>query len=101
MFNIVYYPEFLIKFFNEYSDKTQFLKGAEIAIFFIVVTFFANKFSEGGPLVDLFVLMSSIYIPLIFFKSSQCYCFICLYHCYDLQKKKYFLKILKDHLFYF
>ena len=63
MFNIVYYPEFLIKFFNEYSDKTQFLKGAEIAIFFIVVTFFANKFSEGGPLVDLFVLMSSIYIP--------------------------------------
>ena len=39
MFNVLYYPDFLTQFFNEYSDKTQFLKGAEIAIFFIVVTF--------------------------------------------------------------
>ena len=56
IYNVIYYPNFLTQFFNEYSDKTQFLKGAEIAIFFIVVTFFANKYSENGPLVDLFVL---------------------------------------------
>ena len=88
MFNIVYYPEFLIKFFNEYSDKTQFLKGAEIAIFFIVVTFFANKFSEGGPLVDLFVLMSSIYIPLIFFKSRSAAIALFVYIIVMIYKKK-------------
>ena len=40
--------------------------------------------------------MSSIYIPLIFFKSrSAAICFICLYHCYDLQKKKYFFENTK------
>lgn len=96
MFNIVYYPEFLIKFFNEYSDKTQFLKGAEIAIFFIVVTFFANKFSEGGPLVDLFVLMSSIYIPLIFFKSRSAAIALFVYIIVMIfKKKKYFFENTK------
>lgn len=96
MFNIVYYPEFLIKFFSEYSDKTQFLKGAEIAIFFIVVTFFANKFSEGGPLVDLFVLMSSIYIPLIFFKSRSAAIALCVYIIVMIyKKKKYFFENTK------
>lgn len=93
LFNIVYYPEFLIKFFNEYSDKTQFLKGAEIAIFFIIVTFFSNKFSEGGPLVDLFVLMSSIYIPLIFFKSRSAAIALFVYIIVMIyKKKKYFFE---------
>lgn len=96
LFNIVYYPEFLIKFFNEYSDKTQFLKGAEIAIFFIVVTFFANKFSEGGPLIDLFVLMSSIYIPLIFFKSRSAAIALFVYIIVMIYKrKKYFFENTK------
>mgnify|MGYP001464515735 CR=1 FL=1 len=99
MFNVIYYPDFLTRFFNEYSDKTQFLKGAEIAIFFIVVTFFANKFANKGPLIDLFVLTSSIYVPLIFFKSRSAaialfaYIFVMI-----LRKKNYFFEKLKKSL---
>jgi len=91
MFNVLYYPDFLTHFFNEYSDKTQFLKGAEIAIFFIVVTFFANKYVENGSLVDLFVLTSSLYIPLIFFKSRSAAIVLLFYIVTMLyRKKKYF-----------
>ena len=93
IFNVIYYPDFLTQFFNVYSDKTQFLKGAEIAIFFIVVTFFANKYIEKGPLVDLFALTSSIYIPLIFFKSRSAAIALFIYIALMLyRKKEYFFE---------
>ena len=93
MFNVIYYPDFLTQFFNEYSDKTQFLKGAEIAIFFIVVTFFTNKYIEKGLLVDLFVLTSSIYIPLIFFKSRSAAIALFIYIAVMVyRKKRYFFE---------
>ena len=96
IYNVIYYPDFLTQFFNEYSDKTQFLKGAEIAIFFIVVTFFANKYVENGPLLDLFVLTSSIYIPLIFFKSRSAAIALFIYIVVMLyRKKKNFIENLK------
>ena len=96
IFNVIYYPEFLTQFFNEFSDKTQFLKGAEIAIFFIVVTFFANKYVENGPLVDLFVLTSSIYIPLIFFKSRSAAIALFIYIVVmGYRKKEYFYANLR------
>jgi len=93
MFNVLYYPNFLIQFFNEYSDKTQFLKGSEIAIFFIVVTFFANKYEEIPFLVDLFVISSSLYIPLIFFKSRSAAIALFIYIVVmTFRKKKYFVE---------
>ena len=93
IFNVIYYPDFLTQFFNEFSDKTQFLKGAEIAIFFIVVTFFANKYIENGPLIDLFVLTSSIYIPLIFFKSRSAAIALFIYIAVMFyRKKRYFFE---------
>ena len=102
IYNVIYYPNFLTQFFNQYSDKTQFLKGAEIAIFFIVVTFFANKYSENGPLVDLFVLSSSIYIPLIFFKSRSAAIALFIYIVVMIYKKrKYFIENLRKTLILF
>ena len=102
MFNVLYYPDFLTQFFNEYSDKTQFLKGAEIAIFFIVVTFFANKYAENGSLVDLFVLTSSLYIPLIFFKSRSAAIVLLFYIVIMVyRKKKYFVENKRRSLILF
>ena len=102
IYNVIYYPNFLTQFFNQYSDKTQFLKGAEIAIFFIVVTFFANKYSENGPLVDLFVLSSSIYIPLIFFKSRSAAIALFIYIVVMIyRKRKYFFENLRKTLILF
>ncbi len=99
VFNVMYYPDFLTRFFNEFSDKTQFLKGAEIAIFFIVVTFFANKYEDRGFLVDLFVLTSSIYIPLIFFKSRSAAFALLIYILFMVYRKKnYFIENIKKSL---
>lgn len=71
IFNVIYYPDIFEEFFNKYSDKTQFLKGSEIAIFFIVVTFFSLRLSKKNHTLDLFILFSSIYFPLIIFKSRS------------------------------
>ena len=96
IFNVLYYPEFLISFFDTYSDKTQFLKGSEIAIFFIVVTFFSNRYFEKGLMIDLFVFFSSFYLPLMFFKSRAGGIAIALYFIFEVLKyRKYFTKDLK------
>ena len=71
IFNVIYYPDIFEEFFNKYSDKTQFLKGSEIAIFFIVVTFFSLRLSKKNYILDLFILFSSIYFPLTIFKSRS------------------------------
>ena len=91
--SIIIFPELLTDFFNQYSDKTRFLKGSEIAIFFLVVTFYAYKFSEKSIFTNLFVLFSSAYIPFIFFKSRAAGFAIFTYIIFILYKKKrYFLE---------
>ena len=96
VFNVLYYPQFLTYFFDTYSDKTQFLKGSEIAIFFIVVTFFSNRYFKKGFMVDLFVFFSSFYLPLMFFKSRAGGIAIALYFIFEVLKhRKYFIKDLK------
>jgi len=99
IFNVLFYPEVLISFFSEYSDKVQFLKGAEISIFFIVITFFSNRYFKNGFMIDLFLLSSSIYFPLTIFKSRSAGfalgCFI-IYELYLL--KDYFKTNLRKSL---
>lgn len=96
LFNVLYYPEFLNKFFNFYSDKTQFLKGSEIAIFFMIVTFFTNRFSKKGIFIDVFVLFSSIYLPLMFFKSRSGGFAVLIFVLFEMYThRKYFLINLK------
>ena len=58
VFNVLYYPEVIEIFFNNYSDKTQFLKGSEVAIFFIVVTFFGNRLIKENYRLDIFIIAS-------------------------------------------
>ena len=96
IFNVLYYPEFLTTFFDTFSDKTQFLKGSEIAIFFISVTFFSNRLYKRGIFLDVFVLFSSFYLPLMFFKSRAGGIAIFIYFMLEvLIHRKYFQKNLK------
>lgn len=96
IFNVLYYPEFLTLFFNNFSDKTQFLKGSEIAIFFIVVTFFSNRLNKNGIFLDIFIVFSSFYIPLMFFKSRAGGIAIFIYFVIEtIVHRKYFSINLK------
>ena len=92
IFNIIYYPDFIETFFNQYSDKTRYLKGSEIAIFFIVVTFYAEKLYEKALFTNLFVLFSSAYIPFLFFKSRAAGFALFVYIAFRLYKKKSYFK---------
>ena len=92
VFNVYYYPSFLTTFFNEYSDKTQFLKGAEIAIFFVIVTFFANKFIQERLFFDIFLIFSSLYLPLMFFKSRSGGFAVFVFVLIEIYKKRFYFK---------
>lgn len=92
MFNVYYYPSFLTTFFNQYSDKTQFLKGAEIAIFFVLVTFFANKFIQERLFFDIFLIFSSLYLPLMFFKSRSGGLAVFVFVLIEIYKKRFYFK---------
>ena len=92
IFNVYYYPNFLTVFFNQYSDKTQFLKGAEIAIFFIIVTFFANRFIPERLFFDIFLVFSSFYAPLMFFKSRSGGFAIFVFIFIEIYKKRFYFK---------
>lgn len=92
LFNVIYYPDFLTNFFNNFSDKTQFLKGSEIAIFYIVVTFFANSVKKKGKYLDAFILISSIYISLALFKSRSAGIALIIYFLVEIYVYRKYLK---------
>jgi len=93
IFNVLFYPEALISFFSEYSDKVQFLKGSEISIFFIIVTFFSNRYFKKGYMIDLFLLISSLYFPLTIFKSRSAGFAIGCYIIYEIYLKRDYFKV--------
>lgn len=87
-FNTIYYPEILQKLFLEYSDKFQFSKASEISIFYICVTFFSNRLYTDKKLFDLFVISSSLILPLIIFKSRSAAIAVILYFLYEIWQNR-------------
>lgn len=96
IFNTVYFPDFLYEFFTKNSDKFQFLKGSEIILFFVVVVFFSNRFNKQGIMLDIFLIFSSIYIPLTSFKSRSAGIAILIFIVVEIIIfKKHFLSNIK------
>tara|TARA_B100002019_G_C21274951_1_gene604985 strand:- start:15177 stop:16472 length:1296 start_codon:yes stop_codon:yes gene_type:complete len=96
IFNVLYYPEFMKIFFQTYSDKVQFLKGSELGILFIVLTFFSNKFKKHDYYLHIFLLFSSIYLPLTIFKSRSAGIAIAVYIIIEiLRYREIFLSNIK------
>ena len=102
IFNTIYFPNILLEFFSQYSDKFQFLKGSEIVLFFVIVTFFSNRFNQHGIMLDVFLIFSSIFIPLTIFKSRSAGIAIIVFIVVEiLIFKKYFLSNFKRLSFIF
>ena len=96
IFNTVYFPDFLYEFFTKNSDKFQFLKGSEIILFFVVVVFFSNRFNKQGMMLDIFLIFSSIFIPLTIFKSRSAGIAILIFIVVEIIIfKKHFLSNIK------
>lgn len=94
--NTIYFPNFLLEFFSTYSDKVDFIKGAELSISFLVITFFSNRYFKEGKMIDFFLIFSSAFVPLISFKSRSAAIAIIIYVIFELiNNKTYFLSNLK------
>ena len=71
LLSVVFYPNFLINFFDRYSDKFDFLKASDILIVFVIVVFLNNRFLSKYVKYsfDYFLYLSSIFLPLFIYKS--------------------------------
>jgi len=97
--NSIYYPNFLESFFENYSDKFQYAKAAEIAIFFIFISFFNNKFFINRNSIDIFIIVSSLILPLVIFKSRSAGVALIVYFIFELYTYRHiFLKNLKRNV---
>ena len=68
----IFSPNFLVEFLTAYSDKPlQNHKGYDLIMVFIVATFiFLKKMHYKRLTLDIFVLLSALYFPLIVWKSK-------------------------------
>ena len=68
----IFSPNFLVEFLTAYSDKPlQNHKGYDLIMVFVVSTFiFLKKMHYKRLTLDIFVLISALYLPLIVWKSK-------------------------------
>jgi|AACY02.3.fsa_nt_gi hypothetical protein len=64
------YPDFLINFFKENSDKFQFIKASDLAIGLFVTLLLVNKNNKNKRFTLFYTLCSiSVFIPVMLFNS--------------------------------
>jgi len=68
----IFSPNFIVEFLTTYSDKPlQNHKGYDLIMVFVITTFiFLKKMPYKRLTIDIFVLISALYLPLIVWKSK-------------------------------
>lgn len=68
----IFSPNFLVEFLTAYSDKPlQNHKGYDLIMVFVICTFiFLKKMPYKRLTIEIFVLISALYLPLIVWKSK-------------------------------
>ena len=70
-FSTIHYPVSLISFFETYSDKFDFQKGSDLLIIYVVSILFIQRNIENKFIsFSIFLMSSSILLPLFLFKSK-------------------------------
>ena len=89
-------PDFIVNFFNNYSDKFERHKGSDLLMVFVITTFFSlKKLPYKRLTIDIFILLSALYLPLIMWKSKGATIGFIAYVVIQLVKnKKYFNNLL-------
>ena len=65
-----FYPNFMIEFFNLYSDKFQFVKASDLMLAYILVNLSILKYRKINIFnLSYLVISSSIFFPLFLFNS--------------------------------
>lgn len=98
----VYYPEFLLNFFTNFSDKWDFLKASSLVLsFFLTILFNFSHLGYTNLSISLFFKFSGMFLPLILFKSRGAFIALFLFFTFffififiQIKKKGYFLNFM-------
>lgn len=100
-FSTIHYPESLISFFENYSDKFDFQKGSDLLIIYVVSILFIqrnmkNKFNAFG----IFLASSAILLPLFLYKSKGAFlpAILFVFYYLFLSRKLITAQLLKSAL---
>lgn len=70
-FSTIHYPNIFIKFFETHSDKFDFQKGSDLLIVYVVSTLFIKRNMKNSyNSFSIFLVSSSILLPLLLYKSK-------------------------------
>ncbi len=68
--NFLYYPDFILDFFNTYSDKFDFTKASDLFAIYALTIYFSYRFTKFRTFLLIFVIFTSLYLPKFFFLST-------------------------------
>ena len=92
------YPDFIIRFFNTWSDKFQFIKGSDLMLTYIVVSLsllmlLKNKYAS----ISYLFIASAAFFPLLLFNSRGAFLAALIFFVFQIIFEFKFL--MKNKLF--
>ena len=98
---VFYLPQFLVDFFTTYSDKLERLKGSDLVMVFVIASYFTlKKYSYKRWILDIFILTSGLYLPLVIWRSRGAFIGFATYVILQLVKnRKHFKDTLQRNVF--
>ncbi len=68
--NFLYYPNFILDFFNTYSDKFDFTKASDLFAIYALTIYFSYRFTKFKTFLFIFIIFTFLYLPKFFFLSA-------------------------------
>lgn len=101
-FSSIYgYPKIIIDLILQFSDKYELHKGSDLALFFIITSIVINDnldYEYKG--FQYFIVNSSIFLPLLLFKSRSAFLACFVVFTYEAYKYLKHVKLNKKQSFY-
>ncbi len=92
------YPNFMMSFFYSFSDKFLFLKGSDLTISYIAVTFFIKNLNFSNKFkFSYFIYFGFLFLPLLLFASRGAFISCVIFMIFELYFYRNF--ILKNYKF--
>ena len=99
LFSTGRYPNKFISFFNEYSDKFQFLKGSDILLVYLISVILSYKvFQKDKNKIIFLFIATALMLPLLLFLSRGAFLPAFVFFSFELI---YWRKVIIKNLFYY
>lgn len=96
--SVIYYPNFVSVFFENYGDKFDFLKASEIILIFVFTVFFNNLYFDTKVKYYLFFIYFSLFLPLFTVMSRGAALGLLVFFIFEIFRIR---KIIKENLIIF